>query len=178
MHLLDFTTITLCLTFLPSALANVEKVIFVPSPPDPPHPLQFPPNLLRLSPDNPRLYTALDLNANINGGDRGGGGGGEESAIWVVLETLIPGKRYEVRIVWAATEPAEFKLGVFPAVEAGEMGMGVSATVESVILGEEEEEKRAKEGKLRTSRGTIMYLRVLAKKDQYNPDPVMVELGM
>ncbi|KAF8423643.1 hypothetical protein EV426DRAFT_574480 [Tirmania nivea] len=178
------TTIFLSLTFIPSAVANVEKVIFVPSDS---RPLQFTlnPNSLRLSPDGPRLYTVLDLNANTTGSERNGGGDGgggrvgeerEESSTWVVLEKVIPGKRYEVRIVWAATEPAEFELGVFTAVEAVEAGMGAGAEGSVIRGGEEGGKDGEKEGGLKSSQGTVMYLRVLAKKDRYNPDPVAVEL--
>ncbi|KAF8455387.1 hypothetical protein BGX38DRAFT_1267308 [Terfezia claveryi] len=181
MRLLNLTTIFLSLTFLPSALANVEKVIFIPnSPTDPPLQLtRIPSNLIRLSPNSPRLSTALNLTTNITGRERdeggngrGGEGEGEERATWAVLEKLNLGKRYEVRIIWAATEPAKFELGVFTAVEVGEMG------VEGLVIqgeekgGKEEERKEANDG----SQGIVMYLRVLAKKDPYNPDPVKIEL--
>ncbi|RPB22303.1 hypothetical protein L211DRAFT_347441 [Terfezia boudieri ATCC MYA-4762] len=158
MRLLNLTSIFLSLTFLPSAIANVEKVIFLLNPPpDPPLQLtRIPSNLLRLNPNSPRLSTTLDLTTNITGRERDAGGNGGigegESTIWAVLEKLILGKRYEVRIIWAATEPAKFELEVF--------------------TGKEE----ANNGALGSSQGIVMYLRVLAKKDPYNPDPVKIEL--
>lgn len=182
MRLLNLTSIFLSLTFLPSAIANVEKVIFLLNPPPDP-PLQLTrilSNLLRLNPNSPRLSTTLDLTTNITGRERDAGGNGGigegESTIWAVLEKLILGKRYEVRIIWAATEPAKFELEVFTAVEVGEMG------VEGLVIqgeekgGKEEGKEEANNGALGSSQGIVMYLRVLAKKDPYNPDPVKIEL--
>jgi len=180
MRLLDLTTIFLSLS---SALANVEKVIFIPPPR--PHPLQLthaPSSLFRLSPGNPRLSTALDLGTNIIITSPSDGRGEAGSESWVVLEQLIPGKRYEVRIVWAATEPAEFELGVFTEVEAVEAGAGGGKVIRSEEVVEEEENsgegERGVRARRRSSSETVMYLRILAIKDRYNPDPVTVELSM
>ncbi|KAH7040683.1 uncharacterized protein B0I36DRAFT_13933 [Microdochium trichocladiopsis] len=33
---------------------------------------------------------------------------------WFILDNLVPGQRYEVRVCWAATQPTAFKLETFP----------------------------------------------------------------
>ena len=83
-------------------LANVEKLVFVPGPQaQVAEPLTGfpPPPLFRLSPDTtPRVRVTLNTSfpsataAAVQG-----------SAVWVALDALTVGQRYEVRICWAAT---------------------------------------------------------------------------
>lgn len=88
------------------AHANVEKTIFV-APPYIPIP-QVHPNLdtLRLdtlSPAHGSLRTHLAAAFPTEALPKG-------NETWVLLEGLKPGRRYEVRVCWAATQPTKFWL--------------------------------------------------------------------
>lgn len=106
------------LLVLPLANANVEKTIFLGPPPPPLSPSlssstnPFNPDLSdlgldRLSPPTPILRTELnasfpDADTDVGAGpDASAGGKGTES--WFLLEGLVPGQRYEVRVCWVAT---------------------------------------------------------------------------
>lgn len=108
----------LLLVLLPLANANVEKTIFLGPPPPPLSPSlssstnPFNPDLSdlgldRLSPPTPILRTKLnasfpdtepDADASTEGKSKGKG-----TESWFLLEGLVPGQRYEVRVCWVAT---------------------------------------------------------------------------
>lgn len=117
MHSVAFILPTLLLLVIfPLANANVEKTIFLGPPPPPLSPSlssstnPFNPDLSdlgldRLSPPTPILRTKLnasfpDTNTDADASASPGGKGTES---WFLLEGLIPGQRYEVRVCWAAT---------------------------------------------------------------------------
>ncbi|PYH49966.1 uncharacterized protein BP01DRAFT_388097 [Aspergillus saccharolyticus JOP 1030-1] len=107
MHLLILLLTTL-LFFTRLTTANVEKTIFLaPSPTL--IPTLAPPNddlgLPRLSPSHSHHRTKLNVSfpdADSPGTDS-----------WFFLEHLVPGKRYEVRICWLATQPTSFHLATY-----------------------------------------------------------------
>ncbi|PWY86871.1 hypothetical protein BO70DRAFT_333453 [Aspergillus heteromorphus CBS 117.55] len=95
----------LLLLFATLAAANVEKTIFLGPPPSTiptPHPPIDDLGLARLSPSQPILRTSL--NASFPTPDTLG------TDSWYFLENLTPGRRYEVRICWLATQPTTFIL--------------------------------------------------------------------
>jgi len=81
------------------AFANVEKVVFL-GPESVATPTQHPNlddlRLDRISPVNWSLRTQLSAEFPDDNFTKG-------KASWVLLEGLEPGRRYEVRICWAAT---------------------------------------------------------------------------
>lgn len=90
-------------TLLHGVVANVEKTIFV----APDH-LSVPKdasidNLLLTSLNPDRLKFRTYLNASFPTGEKPHG---EDT--WVLLEGLIPGQRYELRVCWLATQPTAF----------------------------------------------------------------------
>ena len=106
------------LIILPLANANVEKTIFLGPPPPPLSPSlssstnPFNPDLSdlgldRLSPPTPILRTKLNASfpdTDVGAGlDASAGGKGKGTESWFLLEGLVPGQRYEVRVCWAAT---------------------------------------------------------------------------
>ncbi|KAE8152456.1 hypothetical protein BDV25DRAFT_67961 [Aspergillus avenaceus] len=110
LHYLSFL-----LTFCLVAYANVEKTIFLA-----PHTLTVPTvdptlddlGLERLSPTNPVLRTKLNASFPTTESQ------GTES--WYFLEHLTPGRRYEVRICWLATQPTAFSLDTHTVTQAVE----------------------------------------------------------
>ena len=86
-------------------LANVEKTIFI-APPA----LSLPDDssidnlyLISLSHNHPSVRTKI--NATFPNDDHPKG-----KETWMLLEGLLPGSRYEVRICWLATQPTAFSL--------------------------------------------------------------------
>ncbi|KAF7585102.1 hypothetical protein BBP40_012745 [Aspergillus hancockii] len=100
-----FPYLLLLVTLSLFATANVEKTIFLA-----PEPLTIPTGdpslddlgLERLSPSNRVLRTRL--NATFPTDESPG------TDSWYFLENLTPGRRYEVRICWLATQPTAFTL--------------------------------------------------------------------
>ncbi|PHH69804.1 hypothetical protein CDD80_6475 [Ophiocordyceps camponoti-rufipedis] len=96
----------LLLTTATIAQANVEKIIF----PGPPAntPLTDPnPNLDSLSPQRSVLRTNL---SRVFPAAEGLAVRGQSS--WLLLYDLVEGRRYELRVCWAAVEPTSFALDV------------------------------------------------------------------
>ncbi|GKZ22261.1 hypothetical protein AbraIFM66951_007448 [Aspergillus brasiliensis] len=90
------------------ATANVEKTIFLAPPPTTiptPHPPIDDLGLARLSPSHPILRTHLNASFPTQSSP------GTES--WFFLQNLTPGRRYEVRICWLATQPTSFTLTTY-----------------------------------------------------------------
>ncbi|PYH99969.1 hypothetical protein BO71DRAFT_424757 [Aspergillus ellipticus CBS 707.79] len=105
LHNLVLTFSLLLLLFTTLITANVEKAIFLGPPPSTiptPHPPIDDLGLARLSPSQPILRTFL--NASFPTPDNRG------TDSWYFLENLTPGRRYEVRICWLATQPTDFTL--------------------------------------------------------------------
>ncbi|RAH82542.1 hypothetical protein BO86DRAFT_388710 [Aspergillus japonicus CBS 114.51] len=107
-HPLILLLTTLLLLYTGLTTANVEKTIFLgPSPSL--IPTLTPPiddlGLPRLSPSY--FHHRTKLNASFPGPDSAG------TDSWFFLEHLIPGKRYEVRICWLATQPTSFHLTTY-----------------------------------------------------------------
>ncbi|PYI03777.1 hypothetical protein BO78DRAFT_463053 [Aspergillus sclerotiicarbonarius CBS 121057] len=85
--------------------ANVEKTIFLGPPPitiPTPHPPIDDLGLARLSPSHPIIRTYLNASFPTPSSP------GTES--WFFLQNLHPGRRYEVRLCWLATQPTTFTL--------------------------------------------------------------------
>ncbi|OJI86925.1 hypothetical protein ASPTUDRAFT_501936 [Aspergillus tubingensis CBS 134.48] len=96
------------LLFTTLATANVEKTIFLAPPPTTiptPHPPIDDLGLARLSPSHPILRTHLNASFPTQSSP------GTES--WFFLQNLTPGRRYEVRICWLATQPTSFTLTTY-----------------------------------------------------------------
>lgn len=99
MAILQAFFLLLLLHSIPTVLANVEKVIFLG-----PGSLQIPQqqptlddlHLLSVSPNQPILRTELSAVFPSKSSEKG-------LASWVLIEQLIEGQRYEVRVCWAAT---------------------------------------------------------------------------
>ncbi|KAA8643606.1 hypothetical protein EYZ11_006951 [Aspergillus tanneri] len=93
--------------------ANVEKTIFI-APSLTTIPTVDPSlddlGLQRLSPLNPILRT--QLNASFPTDDSLG------TDSWYFLENLTPGRRYEARICWLATQPTDFTLTTYTLLDA------------------------------------------------------------
>jgi hypothetical protein len=94
-----YLTIFVLLIYIQLTVGNVEKVIFLgPSSVKVPnqHPTLEDLQLHTLSPQNgtvrTKLRAAFPTNTSVWG-----------EASWVLLENLVEGQRYEVRICWAAT---------------------------------------------------------------------------
>ncbi|KAI0407064.1 hypothetical protein F4802DRAFT_555500 [Xylaria palmicola] len=87
------------------AWANTEKTIFLgPSPAgvDPTHPTLDSLRLIRpLNPHQPAIRTHLEVAPHQSSYGK---------ASWFVLHNLTEGRRYEVRVCWAATQPTAFRL--------------------------------------------------------------------
>lgn len=87
---------------LTTALANVEKTIFLAPPPSPlSSSTNINPDLSDLgldllSPENPILRTKLNASFPSTAQPYG-------TESWFLLEGLNPGQRYEVRVCWLAT---------------------------------------------------------------------------
>ncbi|KAK4455685.1 hypothetical protein QBC34DRAFT_390642 [Podospora aff. communis PSN243] len=95
----------LCLSQL--ATANVEKTIFL-GPEAVPVPLAHPTledlHIDTLTPqENWSLRTRISAKFPSQSSPQG-------DATWLLLDNLQPGRRYEVRICWAATQPTSFTL--------------------------------------------------------------------
>lgn len=92
-----------------AAEANVEKIVFI-APPRVAVPSEEPDlddlGLERLSPESPIIRT--QLNALFPTDDTPFG-----ADSWFFLENLTPGKRYEVRVCWLATQPTSFTLSTY-----------------------------------------------------------------
>ncbi|OJJ47944.1 hypothetical protein ASPZODRAFT_15387 [Penicilliopsis zonata CBS 506.65] len=91
--------------FILSAVANVEKTIFLASSPTDSFPSPLPSPLLSIFPSLP-LRT--EINASFIEGEA-----------WFLLQNLNRGQRYEVRICWLATQPTSFTLETFALADAG-----------------------------------------------------------
>ncbi|RAH50852.1 uncharacterized protein BO95DRAFT_438111 [Aspergillus brunneoviolaceus CBS 621.78] len=106
-HLLILLLTTLLLLTRRTS-ANVEKTIFL-GPAPSLIPTLTPPiddlGLPRLSPSY--FHHRTKLNASFPSPDSAG------TDSWFFLEHLIPGKRYEVRICWLATQPTSFHLTTY-----------------------------------------------------------------
>ena len=87
-------------TIIPFAAANVEKTIFL-GPPPVNIPTQKPTlsdlNLPSLTPGNSSIRTELDRVFPSGPPDPVAG-----QATWLLLDNLVPGQRYEVRVCWSA----------------------------------------------------------------------------
>ncbi|KAI1173047.1 hypothetical protein F4777DRAFT_478647 [Nemania sp. FL0916] len=101
---------------LPYARGNTEKTIFLgPSPIDlgSAHPTLRDLQLVALSPDEFTTRTYLD--AEFPNTERMHG-----KSSWFILHQLNEGRRYEVRVCWAATQPTVFRLDTYdPATVLG-----------------------------------------------------------
>ncbi|KAF8468289.1 hypothetical protein BDZ91DRAFT_722380 [Kalaharituber pfeilii] len=148
------------------ALANVEKLIFIPTSTDF-TPLSDGPHVkldLRLSPASPRLWTSLNTSFPEFANTRIGG-----FETWVALEGLNPGQRYELRICWAAISSSDFTLRLHAPADAA-----LSLSKPAVSL------SRA----LMSTKGLTGYVQILSRADYYtldesrsqHPDSVHVEL--
>ncbi|OOQ91645.1 hypothetical protein PEBR_08937 [Penicillium brasilianum] len=104
-HIITLLGILLPL-FTSLAHANVEKTIFL-GPPATTVPSEAPElddlGLDRLSPQNAVVRTQLNASFPTAAAPEG-------TDSWFFLEDLTPGKRYEVRICWLATQPTSFTL--------------------------------------------------------------------
>ncbi|KKA27474.1 hypothetical protein TD95_001987 [Thielaviopsis punctulata] len=98
------------LLLAPLIRANTEKTIFSAPPPDALVLLsgldKADPPLSILTPANATLRTHLA--SAFSSADEPYG-----AATWIVVRDLVPGQRYEVRVCWAATEPAAFTVDTF-----------------------------------------------------------------
>ncbi|KAK4227629.1 hypothetical protein QBC38DRAFT_188011 [Podospora fimiseda] len=95
------------LLLITSTTANVEKTIFL-APPQINIPLSHPTltdlNLPTLTPSsNSSLRTPLAASFPSPSSPEG-------SSTWLLLDSLTPSQRYELRICWAATQPTSFTL--------------------------------------------------------------------
>ncbi|CEJ82249.1 hypothetical protein VHEMI02325 [[Torrubiella] hemipterigena] len=93
------------LTLALAVAANTEKIIFL-APPVDVIPLASPSlQDLKLDTISPQK---LSIQRNLT---RVFGDGGQDN--WYLLDNLTEGKRYELRVCWAATEPTKFDLDVY-----------------------------------------------------------------
>ncbi|ODM15281.1 hypothetical protein SI65_09222 [Aspergillus cristatus] len=98
---------------LTTALANVEKTIFLAPTPSPfSSSSNITPDLSDLgldllSPENTIFRTKLNASFPSPANPEG-------TESWFLLEGLNPGQRYEVRVCWLATQPTSFTLSTYP----------------------------------------------------------------
>ncbi|KAI1781255.1 hypothetical protein F4818DRAFT_33610 [Hypoxylon cercidicola] len=88
-----------------AACANTEKTIFL-GPATINIPSGHPTHVDILTPSNSTIRTHLEAqfpNAELPHG----------KATWLILDELIEGQRYEVRVCWAATQPTAFRIAVY-----------------------------------------------------------------
>ncbi|KAI1271524.1 hypothetical protein F5Y07DRAFT_342168 [Xylaria sp. FL0933] len=95
---------------LPYVWGNTEKTIFLgPSPVDLDSKQYYASDLSRLASLNPDNFTIrTHLKAEHPGSDIR-----PRMTSWLVLHNLTEGQRYEVRVCWAATQPAAFRLETY-----------------------------------------------------------------
>lgn len=95
--------------FIPFASANVEKTIFVASTSVESVKDASIDSLLLMSLHPDQLTTRTFLNASFPTEDQPHG-----QDTWALLDGLIPGQRYELRVCWLATQPTSFWIDTFP----------------------------------------------------------------
>jgi len=94
---------------------------------------------------------------------------------WVLLDQLEPGRRYEVRICWPATQPTDFQMNLYAPTEVSSSSLSSGMKASSGIG-----------GSTSSSDGwsSQLYLQVFAKTAYYssnqtrmeNPEPVDVDI--
>lgn len=106
-----------CLFFSSRVAANVEKAVFVASSGTSAD--SHATDLIDLDSLNlPRLTPHADSNAwrtFLPALFPWSAGFPQGATTWILLDSLVPGQRYELRVCWAATQPTEFVVDVYDA---------------------------------------------------------------
>ncbi|KAF5019993.1 hypothetical protein F66182_7981 [Fusarium sp. NRRL 66182] len=177
--------LSLLLTLLTPAIANVEKTIFT-APALLPIPLQEPSlanlKLPVLTPDASSIRTNLSRVFPSEPKDYSSG-----LATWVLLDSLNPSQRYEFRVCWAATQPTGFVLDVYeldtlwatPELVQSLAGYANSRQDQEAELHEESPREGVGERK-----ASLLLLQIKASADYFtddaalmkDPPPVLVDL--
>jgi len=106
---------------------------------------------------------------------------------WFILDDLIPGQRYEVRVCWAATQPTAFTLETFPVdtvLETPELISSLSAYSyarhaqplnTSVTYGAADQDERRKRKPTGTdTQRSVLLLRIHAAADYFSLDKALM----
>ncbi|RAL12088.1 uncharacterized protein BO97DRAFT_391087 [Aspergillus homomorphus CBS 101889] len=178
--------LTTLLLLAPLTTANVEKTIFLaPSPTLIPN--LMPPiddlGLPRLSPSHAYSHHRTKLNASFPTPDSPG------TDSWFFLEHLVPGKRYEVRICWLATQPTTFDLKTYTlptALETADLLAAITTYSTArlahqqhqadedndlALLSDLDEQARRDTAPIADS---VLFLRVRAAADYFSTDPELM----
>lgn len=162
--------------FVTLVLGNTEKVIFVA-----PQSVSLPQdaaidNLLLHSLHSGRLSLRTHLNSSFPANDKPHG-----DETWLLLASLNPGQRYEVRVCWLATQPTAFWLDTYTIQEAlDNPELITSLTLYSYarhdILSESEiaalQASRFKNGQADTA---LLFLRIQAAADYFTLNKTLME---
>ncbi|KAF2826120.1 hypothetical protein CC86DRAFT_406417 [Ophiobolus disseminans] len=153
--------------------ANVEKTIFLG-----PRPIALPdvrPSLddLRLhvlTPSQTILPTQLPVQFPSKAAPRG-----LES--WYLLQHLEPGRRYEVRICWPATQPTDFWLDTYSITQAFDAPELISSLAQySEHLQESEDRRQRHQGVLApAATQSVLFLRIQAAASYYTTNRTLME---
>ncbi|KAL7803388.1 hypothetical protein V8C44DRAFT_344251 [Trichoderma aethiopicum] len=103
---------------------------------------------------------------------------------WLVLQDLVPGQRYELRVCWSALEPTDFSLDIYPLntiLSTPHLLQSLSQHATSLSLSNQQPQHHHHPSSDETS---ILLLRVLAAADYFShhqslmkdPPPVLVDL--
>ncbi|KAF8252171.1 hypothetical protein K440DRAFT_633388 [Wilcoxina mikolae CBS 423.85] len=166
-HIIFFCLILVLLCLFHPAVANVEKEIFI---------APAPPKLLENSIGShlPELMPSEHCrNCRATRTRLGTSFVGKGKEHWVRIDGLEDGRRYEVRICWAATQPTDFTLDLF----APDKVLAEPSLLEQI-------QKYPSRTSSVRSEGSVLYLRVFAKtayvssstSRMQNPEPVDVDI--
>lgn len=160
------STLALVLFFLVKVAANTEKVIFL-GPDTPSTPRQKASiealHLDTLTPTQGQCRLRTHLEAAFPTAEHPYG-----PATWLLLDRLAPGRRYEARVCWTATQPTAFTLTTHQ-VDAVLADPGLSASLAAHMemrAGSTAAEKHGQEA-TRQNDGPALLLRVLAAADYF-----------
>ncbi|KAL2412443.1 hypothetical protein ABEF92_008890 [Exophiala dermatitidis] len=169
-----------CLFWLQCVLvyANVEKIIFLAPSAEPPPADASIDNLL-LAPLSEQFSSVrTQVNASFPTPDSPKG-----TENWFLLEGLVPGRRYEVRICWLATQPTSFWLYTYKVAEVFEdpallTSLSAYAYARHEQLWAEDIQRlqsRKVDRNLGSTESTFLFLQVFAAADYFSLNRTLMD---